>query len=277
MPEPVDPDTGDRGLGSEEIRSHLEAAVVAVETAGPIALRYFRSGVEVANKAGGAQFDPVTSADREVEASIRSDLGRLFPGYGVLGEEQGVVESDSSLRWVIDPIDGTRAFISGVPLWGILLGLTRGSECLAGVMHQPYTGETFLGTREDAWLRRSGKEQALRTSTTSGLSSAILYCTHPSMFVRESDRSGFGRVAAASRMMRYGGDCYSYALLAMGQIDLVIEGSLEPYDIIPLIPIVEGAGGVVTDGQGGSALGGGIVVAAANPELHARALETFNT
>ncbi|MCP5060724.1 MAG: histidinol-phosphatase [bacterium] len=271
------PDVGDPGLAPEEIRAHVEAAASAAEAAGPIALRYFRTGVEVANKAAGGAFDPVTCADREVEASIRADLARVYPGYGFLGEETGTVESDSPLRWVIDPIDGTRAFISGVPAWGTLIGLTSARECLAGVMHQPYLRETFLGTQEGAWLRRDGKEHALRTSSTTGLSAAILYCTHPSMFVSDRDRMGFERVAAASRMMRYGGDCYSYALLAMGQIDLVIEGSLEPYDIIPLIPIVEGAGGIVTDVQGGPALEGGLVVAAANRELHSRALKSFNS
>lgn len=272
MPEP-----GDGVLSPREIREHVEAAASIAEAAGPIALRYFRAELEVADKSDGTAFDPVTRADREVEASIRSELARLFPDYGVLGEEEGVLESDSPLRWVIDPIDGTRAFISGVPAWGILLGLTCVRECLAGVMHQPYLQETFLGTREGAWLRRAGKEQALRTRSTRELSSAILYCTHPSMFGSDRDRLGFERVAAASRMMRYGGDCYSYVLLAMGQIDLVIEGGLQPYDIIPLIPIVEGAGGVVTDDRGGPAFEGGIVVAAANRELHARALETFNT
>ncbi len=269
--------SSDQPLCAEEVDKQIDAAVTIVEAAGPIALRYFRSGVEVADKSAGAAFDPVTRADREVEASIRSELARSFPDHGILGEEEGVLRSDSPLRWVIDPIDGTRAFISGFPAWGMLLGLTSASECLAGTMHQPYLQETFVGTREGAQLRRAGERRALHTSRVSDLSSAILYCTHPSMFVAQAHRQGFERVAAASRMMRYGGDCYSYALLAMGQIDLVIEGSLEPYDIIPLIPIVEGAGGVVTDGQGGSALGGGIVVAAANPELHARALETFNT
>lgn len=271
------PESGEQSLGPREIRAHVEAAASIAEAAGPIALRYFRAAVEVEDKSDGKAFDPVTRADREVEASIRSELVRQFPGYGVRGEEEGVLESDSPLRWVIDPIDGTRAFISGVPAWGILLGLTQENECLAGVMHQPYLQETFLGTRDAAWMRHAGKERPLRTRPTVELSSAILYCTHPSMFVADRERKGFERVAAASRMMRYGGDCYSYALLAMGQIDLVIEGGLQPYDIIPMIPIVEGAGGIVTDDRGGPAVQGGFVVAAANRELHARALEIFNT
>jgi myo-inositol-1(or 4)-monophosphatase len=257
-------------------RAYLDAAVAIAEAAGPIALRHFRSSLEVDDKSGGVAFDPVTQADREVESFIRAELGRLFPEHGILGEEEGARESRSVYRWVVDPIDGTRAFISGVPTWGILLGLAEDEACLAGVMHQPCLGETFLGGAGGAWMRRAGKEMAVRTRQRSGLSSAILYCTHPSMFATDEDRRRFERVSNASRMMRFGGDCYSYCLLALGQIDLVVEGGLQPYDIIPLIPIVEGAGGVVTDGRGGSASGGGLVVAAANPKLHMQALETLN-
>ncbi len=258
------------------IRGYLEAAIAVVEAAGPIALRYFRNDLDVEDKSGGGFFDPVTRADREVEAHIRSDLGARFPDHGILGEEQPEVESDSPFRWVVDPIDGTRAFISGVPAWGILLGLTIDDACVAGVMHQPYLGETFFGDAGGAGLRQGGMDRALRTSHVADLSSAILYCTHPSMFEREEERKAFGRVADDARMMRFGGDCYSYGLLAHGLIDLVIEGGLQPYDIIPMIPIIEGAGGIVTNWQGGDASDGGFVVAAANPTLHARALEKLN-
>ncbi|MBW2293088.1 MAG: histidinol-phosphatase, partial [Deltaproteobacteria bacterium] len=183
---------------------------------------------------------------------------------------------DSPYCWIIDPIDGTRAFISGVPAWGILLGLTLDKTCIAGVMHQPYLGETFLGGSGRASMRRAGKKLDLHTSETSDVASAVAYCTHPSMFTAKKDLERFQRVAHTSRMMRYGGDCYSYCLLALGMIDLVIDGELKPYDIIPLIPIVEGAGGVVTNWQGESAMAGGLVVAAANPELHAQALDLLN-
>ena len=258
------------------IRKLLDTAVSVAESAGPIALRYFRNAVHVEDKSGGRAFDPVTRADKEVEANIRAELERHFPSHGILGEEEAERESDSPYRWVIDPIDGTRAFISGVPAWGILLGLTFDQACLAGVMHQPYLAETFLGSAEGAWLRRAGTEQAIRTSQTNEIASAIVYCTHPSTFENAEDRQKFEQVAKKSRMMRFGGDCYSYCLLAHGQIDLVIEGSLKPYDIIPLIPIIEGAGGVVTDWQGGDASRGGLIIAAANPELHTQALETLN-
>lgn len=260
----------------KEIREYLDVAVSVAEAAGPIALRYFRKPLDVEDKSGGSAFDPVTRADKEIESSIRADLQRLFPDHGILGEEQAARDSDSPYRWFIDPIDGTRAFISGVPAWGILLGLTIDEICRVGVMHQPYLEETFLGHTDGAWVRRGGEEQALRTRATNELGSAILYSTHPSMFEADEDRSAFERVAAKSRMMRFGGDCYSYCLLAHGLIDLVIEGGLHPYDIVPLIPIIEGAGGIVTDWQGGDASGGGLIIAAANSTLHRQALETLN-
>jgi myo-inositol-1(or 4)-monophosphatase len=268
--------SADKEPDDQTIRSYLDTAVSIAEAAGPIALRYFRNLVDVEDKSGGHAFDPVTRADKEVESDIRAALDRRYPDHGILGEEEAELESDSAYRWIIDPIDGTRAFISGVPAWGILLGLTFDQTCLVGVMHQPYLGETFAGSANGAWLRKAGREQSIHTRRTKELTSAIVYCTHPSMFENVEDRKKFEQIADKSRMMRFGGDCYSYCLLAHGLIDLVIEGSLQPYDIIPLIPIIEGAGGIVTDWQGGNAHDGGLIVAAANAELHAQALETLN-
>jgi histidinol phosphatase-like enzyme (inositol monophosphatase family) len=261
---------------TKALREYMEHAVSIAETAGPISLRYFRNAIDIEDKSGGVAFDPVTRADKEVEASIRRDLERLYPDHGILGEEEAERESDSGYRWVIDPIDGTRAFISGVPAWGILIGLTIDERSVVGVMHQPYLRETFLGDTRSAWIRRGGEERVIRTRDTQEISSAVLYATHPSMFEGDEERSAFERVADESQMMRFGGDCYSYCLLALGMIDLVIEASLQPYDIIPLIPIIEGAGGIVTDWQGGSASGGGRIIAAANTKLHAEALKILN-
>ncbi len=259
-----------------QIKELLAFAVELVEAAGPIALEYFRRPLDVTDKSGGVWFDPVTQGDREIESFLRAELVRRFPEHGIIGEEEEDREAEGSINWVIDPIDGTRAFMSGMPAWGILLGLTDGDACLAGVMHQPYIGETFFGSAEGARMRRAGDEVELHTSAVAELSSATLYATHPEMFFTEESREAFDRVAAACRLMRYGGDCYSYCLLAMGQIDLVIENGLQPYDIIPLIPIIEGAGGIVTDGQGGPANEGGLVVVAANAKLHEQALELMN-
>jgi myo-inositol-1(or 4)-monophosphatase len=169
---------------------------------------------------------------------------------------------------VIDPIDGTKAFISGFPTWGILLGLQQGERALAGLMYQPVTGELFYGSAAGGLLRQSGKTTELKTRATERLEDAILYCTHESMFADEANLAAFRRIAAKARLQRFGGDCYAYCMLALGQVDLVVEDTLQPYDIVPLIPIIEAAGGVVTDARGKSPLAGGFVVAAASRQLH---------
>jgi myo-inositol-1(or 4)-monophosphatase len=159
-----------------------------------------------------------------------------------------------------------------VPAWGILLGLRDHDRCIGGLMHQPYLEETFTGSAAGGWWWRRGERRQLQTRATGRLADAILYCTHPTIFPNAEELAAFEHVAAHTRLMRYGGDCYSYCLLALGHIDLVIEGGLQPYDIQPLIPIIEAAGGVVTGRHGEDASGGGFVVAAANRELHGAAL-----
>lgn len=260
------------GMSHSEIRVQIDAVADLMPAAGALALRWFRTPLDVINKAGGAHFDPVTRADREVEAFLLEELAQRFPEHRVFGEETGHGGGNGPLRWVIDPIDGTRAFVSGSPLWGIMVGLDDGERALGGVVHVPYLGETFAGDRSAAWLRRDGQDLTLRARSTTQLEEAILYCTHPDTLAPGSEREAFLAVAGASRMLRYGGDCYSYCLLAMGQVDLVVEGCLQPYDVVPVIPIVEGAGGVMTDWRGGPAEPGGKVIAAATPELHAQAL-----
>ena len=260
------------GIDSTDVRQLLEFAVQITEAAAPIALRYFRAPLEVQNKRSGNGFDPVTQADREVETFFRREIGQRFPEHGILGEEHGETPGSSRFRWIIDPIDGTRAFISGATAWGTLLAVAHDDTPIVGVVHVPYLHETFYGSRDGAWMKHGGQLRRLATRPTARLADAILYCTHPESFTDPADRAGFERVAKRSRMLRYGGDCYSYCLLALGQIDLVIEGSLQPYDIIPLMPIIEAAGGVVTDVRGGSAKHGGVIVAAGNAALHEQAL-----
>jgi histidinol phosphatase-like enzyme (inositol monophosphatase family) len=264
-------------MSTSEIEDAVSYALRIMAEAGRIALTHFRTPVAVQNKAGDGRFDPVTVADRDIEALLRARLAERFPDHGIVGEEMSDRKGSSRYSWIIDPIDGTRSFISGLPAWGILLGLRDGDRCIAGLMHQPYLEEFFFATTNTAWLERRGEKEVLHTRAGVQLNEAILYCTHPDLFVNTAHRAAFERVAGAVRLMRYGGDCYSYCLLAMGQIDLVIEDTLQPYDIQPLIPIIESAGGVISTRHGGNAHNGGFIVAAANAVLHAEALALLNT
>ena len=260
-----------------ELRELLVFAIRIAEETGPIALRYFRAPLDVQNKLSGTGFfDPVTRADQEIETFLRHAIAQRFPAHGIIGEEHGTTHGESALRWVIDPIDGTRSFISGSTAWGTLLGLMHQDTPIAGVVHVPYIGETFYGSRDGAWMKHKGECRRMQTRATSTLADAILCCTHPATIIGHAETRGFQRVADASRMLRYGGDCYSFCMLSLGQVDLVIDGSLQPYDIIPLMPIIEAAGGVVTDAAGNNAQHGGLIVAAANPALHEQALALMN-
>ena len=239
-------------------------------------LPHFRRNTAVDHKPGTGKFDPVTIADREAERVMRALIEAERPDHGIVGEEFTDKPASSPHTWVLDPIDGTRAFIMGMPLWGTLIGTLEDGVPVAGIMNQPFTGERFAGTAEQAVCRRDGEETILKTSATSSLGDALLASTSPEMFSRGREMEAFERVSGACRMTRYGGDCYAYCMLAAGQLDLVIETGLNAYDIVALIPIVQGAGGVVTTWDGGSAAGGGRIVAAANAELHQYALDCLS-
>lgn len=258
-----------------EIKEHMEIARALVEEAGAIALEYFRKPMNVDDKMPGVYYDPVTEADKRIEEKLREGLSKAFPGYSILGEEYGS-EGKGQYRWVIDPIDGTRAFISGTTGWGVLLGLATDDRCLGGIMHQPFTRETFVGEGAESWLHDARGVHPLKSRQDARLSDAIIFCTHPLLFKSEDERNAFQELSSRCRMQRYGGDCYSYALLAYGFVDLVVEGLLQAYDIVPLVPIIEAAGGVVTNLDGSLPMSGGTIVAAANKKLHAQALEIMN-
>ncbi|MHC6225722.1 histidinol-phosphatase [Pseudomonas sp. X10] len=237
-----------------------DAAATAIEP-------YFRASLDVEDK-GGRLYDPVTVADKAAEQAMRALIQARYPEHGILGEEQGVATGSSPLTWVLDPIDGTRAFITGLPLWGTLIALNDGTRPVLGVMNQPFTGERFIGTPEGAW--RSGTP--LKTRACADLASATLMCTTPDMFDTPQRKAAFESVAGQARLMRYGGDCYAYCMLASGFVDVIVEASLQPYDVQALIPIIEGAGGVITSWDGGTAQNGGAVVACGDPALHAQVL-----
>ena len=238
-------------------------------------LPFFRTAIAASDKSRGAAFDPVTEADRAGEAVMRQLIKRTFPSHGIVGEEYGDEKRDSEFVWVLDPIDGTRAFISGLPVWGTLIGLLRnGSPCF-GMMHQPFTGERFWGDGGKAHWRGPGGSRDLAVRPCATLAEATLSCTTPAMFDADQ-KAAFGRVESNVRLSRYGYDCYAYCMLAAGHIDLVIEASLQPYDIVALVPIIEGAGGIVTTWDGGSPAKGGAIIAAGDRRIHAEALAKLN-
>lgn len=246
------------------------AAAAAAET-----LPRFRSNGSVVNKQDGG-FDPVTEADREAERAIRTLINRTHPGHGILGEEFGAENTDNRHVWVIDPIDGTRAFISGLPVWGTLVGLMEDGEAIAGMMSQPFTGELYMAAGGEAIHEGPAGSRELVTSSIRSMDDAILFTTSPKLFEGE-ELAGYERLESSVKLARYGCDCYAFALLAAGHVDVVVEpGILQPYDIVGLIPLIEAAGGVVTRWDAGPAESGGNVVAAATPELHELALGLLN-
>jgi myo-inositol-1(or 4)-monophosphatase len=247
-------------------------AGIAAETILP----FFRTALHADDKSVGGMFDPVTEADRAAEAAMRRLIRATFPHHGIIGEEFGATESEAEYVWVLDPIDGTKSFIAGLPVWGSLIGLMHRGRPVYGMMVQPFTMECFTGDGLGASWRGPGRdhkmtERKLSTRTCAGLAEATLMTTSPLLFTPEK-LEAFRRVEERVRLSRYGGDCYAFAMLAAGHVDCVIEPELKVYDIVPLIPVIEGAGGVVTAWDGGSAVKGGDIVAACNAQIHGEVL-----
>ena len=262
MPVPLDDSTLD---------AFEPVAIDCVRAAGAEALRHFRTGILAEDKGGETFYNPVTAADRLAELAIRNRLASQFPDHGLFGEEHGFEPGRSPLTWVIDPIDGTKAFLTGMLHWGVLLALYDGSAPVLGLMYQPFTDELFVGRRGSARYCRGGEVRYLRVRPCAGLHDAALASTGTDYFAPQA-LERFLRVKARARLTRYGGDCYLYALLAMGQLDLVVEWGLKPYDIQAMMPLVHAAGGVITSWDGGDCSQGGAVVAAGDPAVHAEAL-----
>jgi len=244
------------------------------KASGDTILPFFRTALAVENKKA-IGFDPVTAADRAAENAMRALIRASFPEHGIVGEEYGAERPDAEYVWVLDPIDGTKSFIAGMLAWGTLIGLTRFGEPVFGTMHQPFTRERFFGDGGAARYCGPGGDRDLRVRACASLADALLFTTSP-LLMNDADRERFRRVENAARLSRYGGDCYAYCMLAAGQIDLIIETELKPHDIVPLIPIIAGAGGVVSTWEDGPAKAGGRIVVAGDKRVHAAALEMLN-
>jgi len=252
---------------------YLEFAHVLADISARAILPYFRKPLTIANKAGPSAFDPVTAADRAAERAIRKAVQVRFPDHGIVGEEYGTVAGKGRYRWLIDPIDGTRAFIIGSPLWGTLIGLMDGPRPVLGLMNQPFTGERFWSDGPRAhWRGPGGKARRIKTRPCARLGDAVLTATHPDLFATATDAARFSDVRSRVRMTRYGGDCYGYCLLAAGFVDLIVEADLKPFDVVALVPIIEAAGGVVTTWDGAPATEGGRIIAAGDTRVHREAM-----
>ena len=238
-------------------------------------LRHFRAQGLTADNKETTHFDPVTIADRESETAMRDILALRRPQDGILGEEFDATSGTSGLTWVLDPIDGTRSYLSGTPTWGVLIAVSDENGPIYGIIDQPYIGERFIGGFGRAEMTGPLGRRPLKTRIPRPLSEAILFTTFPEVGTPE-DGAAFARVKAKARLTRYGTDCYAYALIAVGQIDLVIEAGLLAYDVQAPIAVIKAAGGVVTDWQGRPCHMGGRVIAAANREIHAEALAVLN-
>lgn len=249
------------------MQNFLKTILSLTQQAEQIPKRYFRKGVTIDHKQDET---PVTIADRATEEFIRAGLAEHFPDHEIFGEEFGMTKGDSAYQWVIDPIDGTRAFISGMPLYGMLIALLKHGVPQLGVLRMPELGEVYTGTDQGAFLNGN---QRLRVSDTKDLDRAFIYINEADKMM--ADVPGvFARLNSAGRDRRFAYDCYPHALLAAGHIDACVDFGLQPYDYLPLVPIIEAAGGVITDWQGKPLNMGsdGRIVCAATSLLHSEIL-----
>ena len=252
---------------------YVELAMALADAAANVARHYFRTPVAVEDKADRS---PVTIADREAEAVMRRLINQAHPEHGILGEELGPERTSADWVWVLDPIDGTRAFITGKPSFGTLIALLHQGRPVLGVIDQPILRERWLGVHGRATTLNG---QPIRVRPCPELRLAALYATAPEMFTGD-ERPVWEALRAQVKLPRYGADCYAYGLLAAGFVDLVVEASLQPYDILALVPVIEGAGGITSDWQGRPLTldnaGGGRAIAAGDARMHKAALAVLN-
>jgi myo-inositol-1(or 4)-monophosphatase len=234
---------------------------------------YFRRRIAVEHKAGLHAFDPVTEADKGAERAIRAIIERERPDDAILGEEYGEKPGTSGWRWVLDPVDGTRAFITGRHEWGSLIALEKDGAPVLGILDQPVLGERFIGVNGRSILVEGEGRSALKVRECAALADAILCATDPSAYMTEAQQAGFARVKAGARMTRYHGDCYLFAMLAMGFIDLIVEGAFRRWDVAALIPLVEGAGGIISGWDGKPWRDGEPLLASGDARVHQAAVE----
>lgn len=249
-------------------------AIRLAEASSAAILPYFRKNADVEVKSGPV-WDPVTEGDRAGERIIRQMIEERYPDHGIHGEEYGWKEGKSGFTWILDPVDGTRSFVCGMPTWATLIGLMHEGRCVVGLMNQPVVGDMFFGNPLGAWHDYRGNRHPIRTRTGIGLAQARLGTTAPELYRTPEDQAAFQRLRAKAQLTRFGGDAYFFAVMAAGHIDIAMDANLMAYDIMPLIPIIEGAGGHVAEWRGGDPAKGGNVITAGSQALLEEALSVM--
>jgi myo-inositol-1(or 4)-monophosphatase len=246
-------------------------AISLAEASARDILPYFRRNTPVDIKTGPV-WDPVTEGDRAGERIIRQMIEERFPDHGIHGEEYGRKEGKSGFTWILDPVDGTRSFVCGMPTWATLIGLMFEGRCVVGLMNQPFVGDMFFGNPHGAWHDHRGNRQPIKSRSGVALANARIGTTAPELYRTENDQAAFQRLKSKAQLTRYGGDAYFFAVMAAGHLDIAMDANLMAYDIMPLIPIVEGAGGHVAEWNGGDPAKGGNVITAGSRALLDEAL-----
>jgi myo-inositol-1(or 4)-monophosphatase len=247
------------------------------DASGAVIRPYFRQRIEVVHKPGRAPFDPVTEADKGGERAIRAIITRERPEDGILGEEYGETPGKNAFRWVLDPVDGTRAFITGRHEWGSLIALEENEVPVLGILDQPVLGERFIAVHGRSVLVEGDKRTPLKVRECESLKDAILCATDPSAYFSPQQQAAFARVKEKARMTRYAGDCYLFAALALGFIDIIIEANFNRWDVAALIPLIEGAGGIMTSWDGSHCREGKTIVACGDKRVHEEAIKLLNS
>lgn len=260
---------------NSDFDGRLEFAHRLADAAGAVIRPYFRKRLDIAEKDSATlagDFDPVTEADNGAETALRALIEETYPDDAILGEEFGEKGGTSGYRWVLDPVDGTRAFIAGMPMWGTLIALEKNEKPILGLIDQPYMRERFIGYGGKSEFRNAEGVTPLRTRACESLSNAVITTTHPTKHFLAEERALFTAVESKAKLSRYGGDCYAYGLVAMGFVDLVMEAHLRHWDYAPMIPLIESAGGVVSDWEGNPLSDYGTILAAGDARVHAETL-----
>lgn len=255
-----------------EITELTTFALSLAEISGMAIIPHFRQTIFVDNKLADG-WDPVTEGDRAAERVIREHIEKQYPTHGIIGEEFGTKRGTSAYTWVLDPIDGTRAFVVGMPSWGTLIGLYKDGKPFFGLMHQPFVGDLFYGTAHGSYLRHGAQTRQIKCAPRKPVSQALAGTTSPHLYERHS---GFDTLRQKVKMMRYGFDCYSFALLASGGLDIALDPNTQIYDIAALIPIMQGAGAVIGSWTDNDPTQGGNIICASSQFLLDEAIATMN-